>query len=97
VLVTIGQHFNEQFSIHLEHLALNVHVILQVVVSLLSKLDLLEVDLDTDVTHVHILEAQVFLQAESALVGDVSESVKQLFGPILEQRDLRLKCLSLVS
>lgn len=72
-------------------------MILQVVVSLLSKLDLLEVDLDTNVTHIHILETQVLLQAESALVGDVSECVEQLFGPILEQRDLRLKCLSLVS
>ena len=52
-----------------------MHVVVQIVVSLLSELDLLEVDLDADVADVHVLQTQVLLQAIRALVCDVPESV----------------------
>ena len=71
-----------------------MHVVVQIVVSLLSKLDLLEVDLDANVTDIHILQAEVLLEAVCALVCDVAESVQQLLRPILEERDLWHECLS---
>ena len=66
-----------------------MHVVIELVVPLVAKLDLLEVDLDADVADVNVLQTQVLLQAIRALVCDVPESVEQLLGPILEERDLR--------
>ena len=71
-----------------------MHVVVQIVVSLLSELDLLEIDFDANVADIHILQAEVLLEAVSALVGDVAESVQQLLRPILEERDLWHECLS---
>ena len=52
-----------------------MHVVVQIVVSLLSKLDLLEVDLDSNVTYIDVLETEVLLKAIGTLVGDVAEGV----------------------
>ena len=94
VLISVGQHLDQELGVHLEHLALHVHVVVQIVVSLLSELDLLEVNLDANVADIHILQAEVLLEAVCALVGDVPESVQQLLGPILEERYLWHECLS---
>ena len=97
VLISIGKHLDQELGVHLEHLAFYVHVVVQVVVSLLSKLDLLEVDLDANVADIHILQAEVLLEAVRALVGDVSECIQQLLRPVLEERYLWHECLSKIS
>ena len=59
-------------------------MVVQLIVALVSKLDLLEVDLDTDVTHVDVFQAEVLLQAVRALVSDVSERIEKFLRPVLE-------------
>ena len=71
-----------------------MHVVVQIIVSLLPELDLLEVDLNANIAHIHILQAEVLLESVSALVGDVSESVQQFLSPILKERYLRHESLS---
>ena len=73
--VPVGEHLDQELGIHLEHLTLDMHVVVQIVVSLLSKLDLLEVDLDSNVTYIDVLETEVLLKAIGTLVGDVAEGV----------------------
>lgn len=67
-----------------------MHVVLKVVVSLLSKLDLFEVDFDANIADIDIFQTEIFLKAESALISDVSESIQQLFSPEFEQWNLWL-------
>ena len=74
-----------------------MHVIVQIVISLLSEFDFLQVDFDADFVHIDVLQAEIFLKSIGALVSDVSEGVEKLFGPVFEQRDLLEKGLSLVS
>ena len=74
-----------------------MHVVVQVVISLLAKLDFLEVHLDANVADKDIFERQVLLQTIGALVGDIAEGVEQLFSPVFEQRDLRQESLALLS
>jgi len=38
-IAAVSEHLDEQFGEHLEHLALNMHVIVKVVVTLLTELD----------------------------------------------------------
>ena len=59
-------------------------MVVQLIVALVSKLDLLEVDLDANVTHVDIFQAEVLLQAVRALVGDVSERIEKFLCPVFE-------------
>ncbi len=59
-------------------------MVLKIVVSLLSKFDLFEVDLDANIADIDIFQTQIFLKAESALISDVSESVKQFLSPEFE-------------
>ena len=61
-----------------------MHVVVQLIVTLVSKLDLLEVDLDANITHVDIFQAKVLLQAVRALVSDVSERIEKFLCPVLE-------------
>ena len=96
-LISVGQHLDQELGVHLEHLTFYVHVVVQVVVSLLSKLDLLKVALDANVADIHILQAEVLLKAVRALVGDVSECIQQLLRPVLEERYLWHECLSKIS
>ena len=74
-----------------------MHVVVQVVVSLLTELDLLEVDLDTNVAHIDVLEGEVFLQTIGTLVCDITESVQKFLGPVLEQGNLWHQGFALVS
>ena len=71
-----------------------MHVVVQVVISLLAKLDFLEVHLDANVADKDIFERQVLLQTIGALVGDIAEGVEQLFSPVFEQWDLRQESLT---
>ena len=66
-----------------------MHVVIKLVVTLITKLDLFQVDFDSNIAHVNVLQTEVFLQTISTLVCDVSESIEKLFGPILEEWDLR--------
>ena len=74
-----------------------MHVVVQVVISLLAKLDFLEVHLDANVADKDIFERQALLQTIGALVGDIAEGVEQLFSPVFEQWDLRQESLALLS
>ena len=65
-----------------------MHVVIQLIVSLITKLDLFQINFDTDVTNIHVLKAEILLQPIRAFVGNVTESVKQLLRPVFEQRDL---------
>ena len=96
-LVAVGQHLDEELGVHFEHLALDVHVVVQVIVALLAKLDLFKVDFDTDITHIDILKRQVLLETERAFICDISERIQQFLGPVFKQWDLRQKCLMQVS
>eukprot|EP00353_Schmidingerella_taraikaensis_P001457 CAMPEP_0185594784 /NCGR_PEP_ID=MMETSP0434-20130131/76118_1 /TAXON_ID=626734 ORGANISM="Favella taraikaensis, Strain Fe Narragansett Bay" /NCGR_SAMPLE_ID=MMETSP0434 /ASSEMBLY_ACC=CAM_ASM_000379 /LENGTH=139 /DNA_ID=CAMNT_0028222341 /DNA_START=736 /DNA_END=1155 /DNA_ORIENTATION=- len=71
-------------------------MVVEVVVALLPKLDLLQVDFDADLANVHVLQRQVLLQAERAFVGDVAERIQQLLRPALIQRHVRLQSLAQV-
>ena len=53
--IAIGEHLNQKLGKHLQHLTFYMHVIVQIIISLLSELDLLEVYLDSNVTNVDIL------------------------------------------
>ncbi len=63
-------------------------MVLKIVVSLLSKFDLFEVDFDANIADIDIFKTKVFLKAEGALISDVSECVKQFLGPEFEKRNL---------
>jgi hypothetical protein len=69
----------------------------QCVVPLLSELNLFEVDLNAYITHIDVLESDVFVQVVGAPVGDVSECVQDLFGPVLEKRFVVDESLAQVS
>ena len=70
-----------------------MHVVVQIVVSLRAKLDLLEVDFDADLADVNILEREVLLEAVCALVCDIAERIQQLLCPALIERNVGLQCL----
>ena len=93
LVVSIREHFYQKLSVHLEHLALNVHVVVQIVVSLRAKLDLLEVDFDADLADVYVLKREIFLKAVSALVCDIAERIQQLLCPALIQWNVGLQRL----
>ena len=62
-----------------------MHVRIKVIISLISKFDLLQVHFDSDVRNVNILEIYWFLKLVGRFVRDVPEGVQEFFGPIFEQ------------
>ena len=62
-----------------------MEVVVKVVVSLFPEFNLLQIDLDADVRNENIFQGDRLLKGVGAAVGDVSESVEELFGPIFEK------------
>eukprot|EP00350_Pseudokeronopsis_sp_OXSARD2_P012216 CAMPEP_0170566474 /NCGR_PEP_ID=MMETSP0211-20121228/79861_1 /TAXON_ID=311385 /ORGANISM="Pseudokeronopsis sp., Strain OXSARD2" /LENGTH=139 /DNA_ID=CAMNT_0010887657 /DNA_START=453 /DNA_END=872 /DNA_ORIENTATION=- len=84
-VLTIGKHLNEELRIHPKHLTFYLQVVVKRVVSLLPKLDLLQVDLYAHITHVQVLESDILIQVVCGPVSKVSEGVEDFFCPVLEE------------
>ena len=69
-------------------------MVIELIVSLIPKFDLLEVHLDSDITHVYVLQTQILLQTVRALVCYVPKRIEKLLGPVLEEGDLGQECLA---
>jgi len=85
-VLTVCEHLDQELREHLQHFGLNMHMIVKVVVPQVAKLDFLEVDLDTDFTHVKVLQSHFLLHVVSRLVRDVSKSKEDFLGPELKER-----------
>ena len=71
-----------------------MHMVVDVVVSLLTELDLPQKHFDADFAHIDILECEALIEAKCALVGDIAEGIQEFFSPAFEHRDVRLQSLA---
>jgi len=60
-------------------------VVVKIIVSLLTELDLLQVHLDPDIADIHVLERNFLMQGKRAFVCDVPEGIEEFFGPVFKK------------
>ena len=61
-------------------------MVLQGVVTLVAELNLLQVELDAHVRHIHVPESYIPAEVVGGAVSYVSEGVEEFLAPILEER-----------